>query len=89
MPAPRRKKLQDAISQEMVERGFEPTKNNKEPTKDNKEPTKDNMIAFRVRIPPADLSLLKAVSKQEGTTVGALIRRAIKELIRRQGAGLR
>jgi hypothetical protein len=33
MPAPRRKKLQDAISQEMVDRGFA-----KEPTKDHEGP---------------------------------------------------
>ena len=93
MPAPRRKKLQDAISQEMIDRGFakEPTeglqKAHGEPTEGlQKRPT---LHPVRIRIPEGDWRTLEALADQEGTTPSALIRKAIKELLRRQGAGLR
>jgi hypothetical protein len=43
----------------------------------------------RIRIPEADWMTLELLADQEGTTPSALIRKAIKELLRRQGAGLR
>jgi hypothetical protein len=43
----------------------------------------------RIRIPEADWRTLEALAAQEGTTPSSLIRKAIKELLRRQGAGLR
>jgi len=43
----------------------------------------------KVRLSRSDLRILQAIAEQEGTTPSALIRKAIKELIRRQGAGLR
>jgi len=92
MASKRAQALTAAVVQDVAGRDLpmkKHTRDNETPTSGDIEPTRDNMIAFRVRIPPADLATLKAIATQEGTTAGALIRRAIKELMRRQGAGIR
>jgi len=98
MPASRRKKeLDQAVSEDMAGRTLpwkEPTEGPQEahgePTsglqKAHKGPT---LHPVRIRIPEADWRTLEALADQEGTTPSALIRKAIKELLRRQGAGLR
>jgi len=95
MPASRRKKaLDQAISEDMAARTLpwkEPTEGLQEahggPTEGlQKGPT---LHPVRIRIPEADWSTLEILADQEGTTPSALIRKAIKELLRRQGAGLR
>jgi predicted DNA-binding ribbon-helix-helix protein len=43
----------------------------------------------KIGIPEADWSTLEALAAQEGTTPSALIRKAIKDLLRRQRAGPR
>ena len=84
--------LKAAISKEMDERGLiGPTlglqKDHVETTEGlQKRPT---LHPVRIRIPEADWRTLEALADQEGTTPSALIRKAIKELLRRQGAGLR
>ena len=50
---------------------------------------KDTLCPIHVRLPLSDMSVLEAMASAEGTTSSALIRKAVKELIRRQGAGLR
>lgn len=88
--ATRRDRIKAAVSQEMQERDLPGKKAHGEPTeglqKAHRRPT---MYPVRVRIPQADVDALEQIADQEGTTTSALIRKAIKELIRRQGAGLR
>jgi predicted transcriptional regulator len=43
----------------------------------------------KVRIPDPDLRALETIAEAEGSNVSALIRKAVKEFLRRQGAGLR
>ena len=88
--ATRRDRIKAAVSKEMEERDLPKKEAYREPTeglqKSHKRPT---LYPVRVRVPRADVDILEAIATQEGTTTSALIRKAIKELIRRQGAGLR
>ena len=82
--------LKAAISKEMDERGLIDNKAHIEPTEGpRKAHGRPTIHPVRIRIPEADWSTLEALADQEGTTPSALIRKAIKELLRRQGAGLR
>ncbi len=88
----RAKALTEAVSKEMEERGLvRPTEGLQ---RDYEEPTKGlqkrpKIHPVRIRIPETDWSTLEVLASQEGTTPSALIRKAIKELLRRQGSGLR
>lgn len=87
--ATRRDRIKAAVSQEMEGRDL-PKQAHGEPTQGpQKTHVRPTMYHTRVRIPQTDHDTLEAIAEAEGTTVSALIRKAIKELIRRQGAGLR
>lgn len=92
MATKRARALTEAVSKEMEDRGLiRPTKS---PREAYEEPTeglqeRPRLHPARIRIPETDWRTLEALADQEGTTPSALIRKAIKELLRRQGAGLR
>jgi hypothetical protein len=88
--ATRRDRIKAAVSQEMQERDLPGKQAHVETTEGlQKAYVRPTMYPVRIRIPKADWNTLEALAAQEGTTPSALIRKAIKELLRRQGAGLR
>lgn len=48
------------------------------------EPQVATLRPVHIRLPVADLAALEAIASQEGTTTAALVRRAIKALIRKE-----
>lgn len=90
MASKRAKALTAAVVQDVAGRDLPMKQAHGETTeglqKDHGRPT---TYHTRVRVPQADHDMLEALAAAEGTTVSAIIRRAIKELLRRQGAGLR
>ncbi len=90
MATKRKDVLRAAVSKEMEERDLPTSTAHKEPTEGLQEAYKrPTMYPVRIRIPRSDWSMLEVLADQEGTTPSALIRKGIKELLRRQGAGLR
>jgi len=98
MATKRARALTEAVSKEMEERDLPMKQAHLGPTEGLREahvgPTESlhkrpKLHPVRIRIPEADWMTLELLADQEGTTPSALIRKAIKELLRRQGAGLR
>lgn len=94
MATKRAKALTAAVSKEMEERGLIEKTDHKEATGDHvglqkvhKRPQKTTVA--KVRIPDVDMLALEEIAEAEGSNVSVLIRKAVKELLRRQGAGLR
>jgi hypothetical protein len=84
--ASRRAALGPIIEKEMAERDIDPQTAHKGTTEGLQEAHKrPTMEAIRLRLLAADLAALDALAAVEGSTRSALIRRAVKELIRRGG----
>ena len=82
--------LKAAVSKEMEGRDLPPKRADNRTTEGLQETHKrPTMYPVRIRIPRADVDALETLAEAEGTTPSALIRKAVKELLRRAGAGLR
>jgi hypothetical protein len=90
MASRRQNQIRAAVAQDVAGRDLPRKEAYEEPTKGlQKAPVRPTLHPARIRIPDTDWRILETIASQEGTTPSALVRKAIKELIRRQGAGLR
>lgn len=84
--ASKRADIRAAVVQDMAGREIGPQTAHKEPTEGLQEAYKrPTMEAIRLRLQADDLAALDTLAAVEGSNRSALIRRAVKELIRRGG----